>query len=687
MGRTLFYLVLAGFGSCLLGGPAPISAFKTEDAVRKSPAQVSSEGTIFLGCALSAEDVVTVTASLAASGHAGAVLMDSAELTPQLKDFLARVRPQGVIPVGSPGEQKNLDSRLSIATEPPLAWRKGPPLALWNVLFPRAPRVVVCPAEARRHLLQAACLAGVSGAPLYVLHGEQGEVALLHRQLRSWGTKEVFAVANAAHPCKGLPGIQVIPLPREQDVVDHYLGFQLRNGPVRTLVVANPADEDRDGREGMSPLAPWIALQKRGVLLLTDDAGSNTRVLVDRALKRSSLRHAESLLLVADLKAIPPERRPNPIPGKDAFIEMEPLTPTGSEPFSFATGRLFHRNRALLTLTLARQRLLATKQKPLKALVVSNPAGGLPLLETFSRNTAKELRNRGYETASLFGDRVTKEDVRRLLPEQDIFLWEGHHSTMTRDYGLPDWPEPLEPSLVFLQSCLALCEPEALPLIERGAVGVIGTSTRTYSASGGACSLAFFNALLYENQTLGASLRQAKNFLLAYALLKDKRLGPVAKLRGANLRSAWAFTLWGDPTLALPEPDSPRNALSIVRHVVHGNTIVLSQPGAAYEGIAVNQYHSHMLPNARLAGLLYKDAGSLQRRFAPLLFAEVHLPKAPHGKAPRLHSRLPADRYVFCWDARRCCGYLLAAPPAKEHGELRFQVHWESPAQSVVRSP
>ena len=107
-------------------------------------------------------------------------------------------------------------------------------------------------------------------------------------------------------------------------------------------------------------------------------------------------------------KTIPPERRPNPVPGKDAFIEMEPLTPSASEPFSFATGRLFHKDPAQLTLTLARQRLLTNKTGPLKALVVSNPAGGLPLLETFSRNTAKELRNRGYETAALFGDAVTK---------------------------------------------------------------------------------------------------------------------------------------------------------------------------------------------------------------------------------------------------------------------------------------
>src|SRR5690349_22932401 len=42
-------------------------------------------------------------------------------------------------------------------------------------------------------------------------------------------------------------------------------------------------------------------------------------------------------------------------------------------------------------------------------------------------------------------------------------------------------------------------------------------------------SLAFFNAMLYENRPLGGCLRQAKNFLLAYSLLKEKRLGKNAK--------------------------------------------------------------------------------------------------------------------------------------------------------------
>ena len=88
---------------------------------------------------------------------------------------------------------------------------------------------------------------------------------------------------------------------------------------------------------------------------------------------------------------------------------------------------------------------------------------------------------------------------------------------------------PLPPTFVFLQSCLSLTEPRIGSLLSRGAFGVLGSSTRTYSGSGGACSLAFFNALLYEEQAVGDALRQAKNFLLAYSLLKEKRLGKGAQ--------------------------------------------------------------------------------------------------------------------------------------------------------------
>ena len=190
--------------------------------------------------------------------------------------------------------------------------------------------------------------------------------------------------------------------------------------------------------------------------------------------------------------------------------------------------------------------------------------------------------------------------------------------------------------------------------------------------------LAFlFDALLYEQQSLGGSLRHART-LLTYAMLKEKRLGKDAKLTAANLRSAWAFTLWGDPTLRLPLPASPEDALPPVRHEVAGNYIIMQLPDTSLDKTSTRKYRAQIPPNGRLAGLIARDLNDDQQPLVPFVFAEVSLPKAPAGKVPKLTSRLPSSRWAFCWDARRRCGYLLAMPRAGDREELRFHVTWES---------
>src|SRR5262249_24295779 len=157
----------------------------------------------------------------------------------------------------------------------------------------------------------------------------------------------------------------------------------------------------------------------------------------------------------------------------------EPGTRKGEDPFPYATGRLYHDEPAFVLLQIARARLLATRAgKPRKALVVSNPGGGLPLLETFSHHTENELRNNGYQTAALYGDNVDKKDVQKLRPEQDLFIWEGHYKTLTDEFGFLTWTEPVPPALYFMQSCLALKQDEADVLWQRGAVAIVGSSTR-----------------------------------------------------------------------------------------------------------------------------------------------------------------------------------------------------------------
>ncbi len=50
------------------------------------------------------------------------------------------------------------------------------------------------------------------------------------------------------------------------------------------------------------------------------------------------------------------------------------------------------------------------------ALVASNPGSGLPLLETFSQNTVRELRNAGVSTTALIGKDLEQDKLRKRCP-------------------------------------------------------------------------------------------------------------------------------------------------------------------------------------------------------------------------------------------------------------------------------
>jgi hypothetical protein len=440
-------------------------------------------------------------------------------------------------------------------------------------------------------------------------------------------------------------------------------------------LLANPTDP------GLSDLAPSIAARRRACLILTNDQGDDAAVAVRKVLANSALERAENLLILARPSAIATDRRQNPVDGgKDPFIEMEPLTPAAGEPFTFATGRLFHADPGMVALILARQRLLPPAGSPRTALVASNPGNSLPMLETFSRVSARELANRGYKTTALLSDSLSAAQLRSRLPDADLFLWEGHHNTLVKDWGFVAWDEPLRPSLMFLQSCLALTEEKASPLFDRGAVAVIGSSSRIYSATGGAFSLAYLDAVLYDGQTLGGGLRQAKNFLLAYSQLKDKRLGAQAKLGAVNLRSAWAFTLWGDPSLRLPAPPPAESAAEAIHCRVRGDTITVTVPpvvGAEESG----KYRVPYRPNERLAGLV-RPAAEQEKKLVPFVFAEVKLPNGPPDATPHLETRLPDSSWTFVWDARRRAGYVLALPHDGAH-DVRFRIVWDQPHTAI----
>src|SRR5262249_30253988 len=153
----------------------------------------------------------------------------------------------------------------------------------------------------------------------------------------------------------------------------------------------------------------------------------------------------------------------------------------------------------------------------------------------------------------------------------------------------------------------------------------------------------------------------AKNFLVCYAQLKEKRLGKQATHVGANHRASWAFTLRGDPTFRLPRPPRPSSALPAVRARVSGNTITLDVPAKPHDKVNTPKYQAQMPANGRLAGLIRRDDEGAP--LVPFLFAEVRLPRAPAGQAPQLRSKVPSGQWVFVWDERRKAGYLLVMAP------------------------
>jgi len=294
--------------------------------------------------------------------------------------------------------------------------------------------------------------------------------------------------------------------------------------------------------------------------------------------------------LLGDLKAIPMEQRPNPIAdGKDPLIDMEPLTrsianrcrsPRAGCSIMTGDGAAVARPAALARrggAEAARAGGQQLRQQPAAAGDVLAPDG-------------RELRNAGYERRRCLARTSRK---RRCAP-----AWRGTTSfygkaitarssgTGVCRNGKSRWRRRSS----FLQSCLALRESKAQPLFDAEPWPSSVRRRALTSGSGGAASLAFFDAVVYDGASVGAALRQSKNFLLAYSLLKEKRLGKDAQRTGANLRAAWAFTLWGDPTLHLPQPSLAADASPPVTHTVRGNTITLQVPPERPDKVLSSKY-------------------------------------------------------------------------------------------------
>lgn len=666
------WVALFAGGVALLGLPAPRAA--AQDA-----ADPPRTGTVILAGEMPNADLMTLSVAAAAFAPDATFLMDTPKARTSVKLYLDTTLPAKVHLVG----------RFPPLVDPVRRWGVGPPVIVpenakadpvafaWSLAPAGVGRAVVAPSDNWEELFRAAALAGVMKAPLFVLREEGDPVAGFRELAAAKGVRQVVAVGGAIDPVSKLGGFEVVRLADAAAADAAHRRELAKSGPPRQWVLASPGDLD-----GCGVFAPWVATLRKAAIILTNEEGTNSEKVVQAALAGPDGKTVDSMMVVGDPDMIPQAKRRNPTAGRDGdYVDVEPWIPRdGHALITIPSGRIFNPDRSGVPLMIARSKLLTETKRQPKVFISSNPGDGLRLLETFSRNTARELENAGCKVTGMFGRfTLTETQARKAMTENDYFIWEGHNGTVRGRFGVGRFQDPMLPSIAFIQSCAELNAQVAGPLLDRGAVSVIGTPNRMFSGSGGAYVLAFSDALAYDGMTVGQAMRHAMNYMLMYAELKEVRLGGDARLGGANRRAAWTFCLWGDPNARLPAPTPAPNALPRLRSTGNKSAITLKLPEQKYPTTEVMPYRAEMWPGGRLAGLYSFEGEDEGRSLIPLAFAEVAIPDAPAGKVPHLSSRVPSRNYVFKWDARRKVAYILLLPREKDVAEVEFRVHWDAP--------
>src|SRR5262245_55445380 len=157
----LFLFALAASTVLALAHAPVTGAAFSVAALGAGPVAARAERTVFLVGDVSDENRIVITSAIAGCEHPGIVLFDNPKQSDHVKAFLEAFRPECVVPVGAfAANLGEVEQRLEFTAAAALTMQRGRPMQLWNALFHRPARVVVCPAEPRRVLLQAACLAG-----------------------------------------------------------------------------------------------------------------------------------------------------------------------------------------------------------------------------------------------------------------------------------------------------------------------------------------------------------------------------------------------------------------------------------------------------------------------------------------------------------------------------------------------
>jgi hypothetical protein len=221
--------------------------------------------------------------------------------------------------------------------------------------------------------------------------------------------------------------------------------------------------------------------------------------------------------------------------------------------------------------------------------------------------------------------------------------------------------------LVVLQSCNSLDDSIAQQIFTSGGVGIIGTATNVHSASGSAFIKAFCDGMLYRNDAIGEALRDAHNYFLCLADLKDKRgHTQQAKVR----RVALSFCLWGDPELKLFNPRKPKRK-PISARFTSPNQIRITTPNKKLPTCRTDKYVARMFPGSQAAGIVKRLKDKSYRKLSPIYFFRLPLPDGfDETSGIKIeHEDDVVERTAYLTDPYRRYAYILYFPEKEQRRE------------------
>jgi Peptidase family C25 len=524
------------------------------------PAEVAWQDLAFLAA---------LPAASLATGGVPVVLKVGAEgaLSPEVKEFLARYRPDRVSWIGSGPEDATIDGALSERLAADSADSAACTIA--EVFFARSNRAVVVLEEDYGGALAAAVLAARLRVPLFFASGT-GLSTKACAVLERIGVSALLVVGDLE---KSVHVPEKLAVERLREPADVARWMQRHALPVSYLAAAAPADRRSGHTRKLSLSAAVLAAGRQGALVTigSDDAPVASAAAAQATLARfrATLGATPEYLCIAAM----PEAIPMAVLPSGEGIDTDPPSDLAygnvdADPFiELALGRFVAEDGAAGT-------LLAARSLAYTSLITPASADRFALAG-WERVCAPLFENVGFAPPLLQDDgpAIAADSP---FTSVAVLVHNAHASWLQIGSSYA------HDSRVLLAPCLvesAGCSPAsldqdaegrsvALRLLRNGAIAFVGNVRRAI-AQQELFRSEFWNAVL-AGQSLGQASRSAENRMLVSVLANGETE------HGLHRYELYNEALYGDPALVLHLPCAPKSAPA--RTEVHGRDVIVHAP-------------------------------------------------------------------------------------------------------------